>query len=225
MKLTLICSCGLLLEQDGRKLLVDGLTDELPPYESTKPEDRQRILEALAPFDGLCALAVTHHHPDHWSSVWTAELLRRQPDVQILDPSQDGVLHAQTDIFSVSFFSLPHVPTPPQYAVRETFAALISAGGKTVYAASDAVADAELHRAVLGGRHVDAAFWNGQMLSFASTRTFLAEAAVQNFIYHIPIDEKDVSGIRRKCERCFSRSRAELPNVTLLETYPTSLEL
>ena len=89
---------------------------------------------------------------------------------------------------------------------------------------ADAQIDTERHRASLHGRRADAAFWNGQYLSHPETRELLLEAAVKNYIYHIPVDEKDVCGIRRKCERSMARFGAELPNVSLLEQYPSSLE-
>ena len=61
-------------------------------------------------------------------------------------------------------------------------------------------------------------------MSHPETRELLLEAAVKNYIYHIPVDEKDVCGIRRKCERSMARFGAELPNVSLLEQYPSSPE-
>ena len=62
------------------------------------------------------------------------------------------------------------------------------------------------------------------MAAGRTRRELLLEAAVKNYIYHIPVDEKDVCGIRRKCERSMARFGAELPDVSLLEQYPSSLE-
>ena len=66
---------------------------------------------------------------------------------------------------------------------------------------------------------------NGQYLSHPETRELLLEAAEKNFIYHIPVDEKDACGIRRKCERNMARFGADLPGVSLLEQYPSVLEV
>ena len=89
----------------------------------------------------------------------------------------------------------------------------------------DAQIDVELHRSILAGRHVDAAFWNGQYLSYPQTRALLAEVSDRNYVYHIPVDEKDACGVRRKCERNMARFGAELPNVSLLEAYPSQILL
>ena len=47
----------------------------------------------------------------------------------------------------------------------------------------------------------------------------------KNYVYHIPVDEKDACGVRRKCERNMARFGAELPNVSLLEAYPSQILL
>ena len=101
----------------------------------------------------------------------------------------------------------------------------ISAAGVSVYVTADARIDAVQHRAILRGRRADAAFWNGQILSYPETRALLTEAAKKNYVYHIPVDEKDACGVRRKCERNMARFGAELPNVSLLEAYPSQILL
>ena len=59
----------------------------------------------------------------------------------------------------------------------------------------------------------------------SETRALLPEAAKKNYVYHIPADEKDACGVRRKCERNMARFGAELPNVSLLEAYPSQILL
>ena len=54
-------------------------------------------------------------------------------------------------------------------------------------------------------------------------QALLPEAAKKNYVYHIPIDEKDVCGIRRKCERSMARFSAELSTGKLLEAYPSEI--
>ena len=64
-----------------------------------------------------------------------------------------------------------------------------------------------------------------EILSYPETRALLPEAAKKNYVYHIPVDEKDACGVRRKCERNMARFGAELPNVSLLEAYPSQILL
>ena len=100
---------------------------------------------------------------------------------------------------------------------------LIEAAGRCIYVTADAQIDVDRHRSILAGRRVDAAFWNGQYLSYPQTRALLAEVSGRNYVYHIPIDEKDVCGIRRKCERSMARFSAELSTGKLLEAYPSEI--
>ena len=66
---------------------------------------------------------------------------------------------------------------------------------------------------------------NTKETSADKTKYRLAEAAKKNYVYHIPVDEKDACGVRRKCERNMARFGAELPNVSLLEAYPSQILL
>ena len=91
--------------------------------------------------------------------------------------------------------------------------------------APDAAPDAEAHRRILNGRTADAAFWNSQYLSYPETRALLRGCAGVSYIYHMPVDDADVSGIRRKCERNMQRFGAELPNVRVLTHYPSILDI
>ena len=138
-------------------------------------------------------------------------------------PNTPERLMMQLGPFTVECSRFPHIPVPGM-AEAPHAVYWISAAGKSIYVTADAQIDTERHRAILHGRRADAAFWNGQYLSHPETRELLLEAAVKNYIYHIPVDEKDVCGIRRKCERSMARFGAELPNVSLLEQYPSSLE-
>lgn len=97
--------------------------------------------------------------------------------------------------------------------------------GKSVYVTADAQIDTTRHRAILRGRRADAAFWNGQYLSHPGNAGTAAGSGGKKFLYHIPVDEKDACGIRRKCERNMARFGADLPGVSLLEQYPSVLEV
>ena len=44
MKITLICNCGLALESGGQTLLLDALTQELPPFYRTPEKTRREII-------------------------------------------------------------------------------------------------------------------------------------------------------------------------------------
>ena len=115
----------------------------------------------------------------------------------------------------------PAAALPAAQAAPERL--LVKCGGKKVYITADATPDAERHRMVLAGRRCDAAFWNGLHLSYVETRTLMREAAEKNYVYHVPVDPADTSGIRRKCERNMQRFASELAGVVVLDRYPAVL--
>lgn len=224
MRITLVSSCGLILEQDGQTLLIDALNKQFRCYYGLPPEVFAKMLAGEPPYDAVCGVLFTHAHPDHYSAS-RAEQLRAACGAPVFlpQPNTPERLMMQLGPFTVECSRFPHIPVPGM-AEAPHAVYWISAAGKSIYVTADAQIDTERHRAILHGRRADAAFWNGQYLSHPETRELLLEAAVKNYIYHIPVDEKDVCGIRRKCERSMARFGAELPDVSLLEQYPSSLE-
>lgn len=225
MRITLLSNCGLALEQGGSTLLVDALNKQFRCYYGLPPETFARMLAGEYPYDALCGILFTHRHPDHYNE-GRALQLRTASGAPVFAPAADTPdrLGWQMGPFAVEFCRFAHMPVP---GWEETAHGVyfISAAGKSVYVTADAQIDTARHRAVLRGRRADAAFWNGQYLSYPQTRTLLLDAAERNYIYHIPVDEKDVCGVRRKCERSMARFGAELPGVSLLEQYPSELAL
>ena len=144
--------------------------------------------------------------------------------VFVPQPQTPPQLALQFGPFCVEYHQFAHTPVPGWDAITHGVY-FISAAGVSVYVTADARIDAVQHRAILRGRRADAAFWNGQILSYPETRALLPEAAKKNYVYHIPVDEKDACGVRRKCERNMARFGAELPNVSLLEAYPSQILL
>lgn len=221
MKCTLVCSCGLLLETSGEKLLIDGVTVNFPPFFPLPERDFSLLLEGKSPYYSVKTLVFTHLHPDHYSSVGVKQVCAAQPDVRVRIPDGGDF---ETDVFSVCFHPITHTPVPPHLMVPH-YALLVSANGKTVYVTADAEPDAQKHRAILAGHKVDAAFWNSQHLSYPEMRKVMAECVGQNYIYHLPADDADKTGIRRKCRSNLERFANELQNVTALEHYPSEIEI
>jgi L-ascorbate metabolism protein UlaG (beta-lactamase superfamily) len=73
-----VANAGVLLTIDGRKVLVDApIRDGIPPYQTSSSEERVRLEEAKAPYDGVTAILITHWHDDHCSPEAIASHLRR----------------------------------------------------------------------------------------------------------------------------------------------------
>ena len=188
--------------------------------------DTVRIRKAgEPPYDALCGILCTHAHPDHYNALRTRQLQAASgAPVFVPQPQTPPQLALQFGPFCVEYHQFAHTPVPGWDAITHGVY-FISAAGVSVYVTADARIDAVQHRAILRGRRADAAFWNGQILSYPETRALLPEAAKKNYVYHIPVDEKDACGVRRKCERNMARFGAELPNVSLLEAYPSQILL
>lgn len=214
MKITLVCNCGLLIEAGGAALLIDAPNGKLPPFGQFPPQALQALLAAQPPYDHLAGVCFTHRHADHYDAAAVERLRAARPDVSVLLPEgEQGAFAAGA--FTVEYAQTPHVPVPPELMLPH-WSLLVRGGGRIVYVTADSVPDAALHRALLAGRTADAAFWNSQVLAHPETRELLNTCARRNFIYHIPTDTPDPSGIRRKCERDWSRYGRELPTTQLL---------
>ena len=224
MKITLVCSCGLLLESGKNKLLIDAPNGPQAPFYEIPDIDLQNLIAAQPPYDGALAFAFTHTHPDHFCRDKLRRVLEARPQTKVLLP--DAVASDAGKVrlgdFTVEFHRFAHVPVPPNL-LTEHFVLLVECGGERVYITADAAPDAERHREILAGRRCGAAFWNGLYLSYAQTRELMHEAAEKNYVYHVPVDPSDASGIRRKCERNMARFSQELTDVTVLSQYPAVL--
>lgn len=225
MKVTLLSNCGLALEQAGAVLLIDALNKQYRCYYGLPAQTFADMLAGAPPFDGLCGILYTHDHPDHYNAGRT-EQLHAASGAPVFVPRADTPpqLSMQCGSFRVEFYRFAHIPVPGLAPVDHGVY-LISAAGKSVYVTADAQIDEARHREILNGRKADAAFWNGQPLSYPQMRAFFPEAAEKNYVYHIPVDERDACGIRRKCERNLSRYGTELAGVCLLEQYPSEIIL
>ena len=171
-----------------------------------------------------CGLSVRFEGQDAPRVLAAVERLRAaRPDVPVLLPEGERGAFA-AGAFTIEYAQTPHVPVPPELMLLH-WSLLVRGGGRTIYVTADSVPDAALHRARLAGRTADAAFWNSQYLSYPETRALLRGCAGVSYIYHMPVDDADVSGIRRKCERNMQRFGAELPNVRVLTHYPSILDI
>ena len=224
MTITLLCSCGLAIASGGQTLLIDALTESCPPFYQTPEETRRQILQAEGTFSHVCGLLFTHLHPDHFSRADAECFEALHPATRVFIPKGKGddEICLQAGAFSVSGRRALHTPVPG-FGQSTVYLMTVAAEGKMIYITSDAAPDAETHRAFLVGRQMDAAFWNGQYLSYPQTRALLRDCARQNFIYHFPIDPND--GTRRKAQKNMERYPQELQSVTLLTQNPTTLTI
>ena len=227
MKITLLANCGLAIEQNGNVLLIDTPNGSFAQYEVLPESELDKICSREAPYEYGVSLAYTHKHSDHYSSAKVQRVAEAGSLRSFFAPVEQTPWHGVLEDFGgfrLEYFRIEHTPLPPDLMWPHCVY-LIEADGKRIYVTGDAAPDAPLHSSFLAGRRCDCAFWNGQYLSHPETRVLLHQTAKRNYIYHIPADEPDVMGIRRKAERNMQRVADDLYDTELLEKYPTVIEL
>jgi L-ascorbate metabolism protein UlaG (beta-lactamase superfamily) len=89
-KITYISNEGFLLEVSGKKVLIDGLFDQIEGDWCDSPtKETVDLMEASAPpFDQVDLIAITHKHQDHFSAKVVVNHLLNNPSGKVVCPSQ-----------------------------------------------------------------------------------------------------------------------------------------
>lgn len=224
LRMTLLCNAGLALEYDGSVLMVDAPNCVYGTYYALPPECWQTILERRPPYNGICGFYFTHTHPDHCNLPLVRQFQANWPETPVFLPEDNPACGTvRMGPFSIEFQRFHHAPLPQ--GVPPHVVTWITAGERKIYLSADAALDCQGHRDFLRNRKADAAFWNAMYLSRPETRSLLADAADQNFIYHMPADHEDPTGMWRKCSRNFERYGDALKQVKVLGDYPSEIIL
>lgn len=222
MEATLLCSTGLLLCHGKSAILFDGLNGHHGSFKQIDRTLARGIIQGTLPPDAhIDGLFYSHLHPDHYDQSDNAAFLRNHPHVATFFPTpgmpDHGIL--QVGAFTVEYQYHEHMPCDYVWAKHYTF--FVQAGETSFYLTADAELSPEKHRTFLHGRIADHGFYNAVYLSYPETRQLLRETARHAWIYHMPEPEIDGSGICKKAAKNLARYGAEVPNVTVLEQYPT----
>lgn len=223
MKLTLLCNAGIALETDSAMLLVDLPNRNAPPFYPLPESTWLEILNRVPPYDKVCGVWITHDHPDHCNREKLREYEKKWPSIPVFFPGASHVRgKGSLGPFRIQYQRFPHapIPDPPPHVVT-----WVEAEGCGIYLAADAALDPQQHRSFLHGRKADVAVWNSMYLSRPETRALLAEAACRNLIYHMPAQRPDEEGLWAKLEKNMARYGSELKTVTVLDRYPTEIEI
>ena len=80
---------GLMVEHADTKILFDPLfRNDYGQYMLLPEELEEALFAGTAPFDGIDAVFVSHHHGDHFSPEDMVRLLKEQPDIRLYAPNQ-----------------------------------------------------------------------------------------------------------------------------------------
>lgn len=87
LALTYVANMGVLVSSGETKVLIDALFDKPnPEYRGPAPETLDKLMNGLAPFDGVDLVLVTHNHPDHFDPALAARYLEAVPGPVLLAP-------------------------------------------------------------------------------------------------------------------------------------------
>lgn len=219
-----MCNCGLLISYGGSTVLVDAPNAPHRKFRVMDEDSLIRFQNAQEEFSDLRGLVFTHTHPDHCDVAAAREFLRRHPRCAALIPDYDTPDSGRLSFgdVQVEYGYVPHMEVPE--GMTKHYVLLITIGGKTIYVTADAQGDPQMHEAFLRGRSIDMALWNPYYLDIPEMRAWIASQNIPyNYIYHIPDDVADESGVRRKAERLVAQYGKDLRNCTLLHQYPSEI--
>lgn len=223
MKITLLCNAGLAIETADALLLVDAPNQEIEPFYRMPDDVWNCIQRREPPYDKTVGLFFTHNHPDHFDLDRVSAYHRQWPKTPILLPGEETSNgRVRMGPFVIGYGRIEHAPIPeaPPHVV-----AWVETGEGSIYLPGDAALKTELHREFLRGRKADVGIWNSMYLSNADTRSLMRDAAVRNFIYHMPVEKQDLYGLWRKLESNYRRYPDELQEITVLSSYPTEINI
>jgi len=80
---------GVMVEQGETKVVFDPLfRNNYGQYRLLPKSMEEALFAGIAPFDGIDAVFISHHHGDHFSPVDILRLLKLQPDIHLYAPTQ-----------------------------------------------------------------------------------------------------------------------------------------
>lgn len=219
MKCSVLCSCGVFLRGEKGAILIDAPNEQYAPYEGLSDEELEKILYSQYPYNVPLCIAFTHLHPDHYSEEKLHRILDARPNTEVILPSDTP---QKVSLFGGAFtfesYPVKHTKAPGFDEILHNV--FFISGEISAYVGADAHFEPSLHDAFLQGRQAEFCFFNAQFLSYPQTRKLILGSGRRRFIYHIPLDDADVSGIRRKALHNMQRVGAEMPDTTLILSYP-----
>lgn len=146
MKITRISNAGILIENAGAKILLDGFNiTNIYHYIGTIPEEYDRLMQAP---DDIDYLVFTHAHDDHFNAIMVMKYMEKHPATKAIAPetaleklriceiAEERLISAETlplnTNFPVNAFKTVHIGSPyrdvPHYSYYLPGAELLFTG-------------------------------------------------------------------------------------------------
>ncbi|MBZ5570557.1 MAG: MBL fold metallo-hydrolase [Acidobacteriia bacterium] len=176
LKITYLANEGVLLDCQGKKVLIDALfRDSLDDYMRHPPEVQEKLETGKPPFDGVGLALATHFHLDHWDAGAISRFLVNNPGavfastpqatamlphslqgrVRALWPDKDHDVGLKMSGIQVDAFALEHGKT-------QNLGYRLLVCSEVVFHLGDAGASDQNFKPVLQAGHTDVAmvpFW------------------------------------------------------------------
>jgi len=224
LRITAVCNAGLLLDYEGYCILVDGTAYDYLGFSGIDENLLYQIATCKTSNSSLCGVLSTHCHPDHYNKERTHFLKQQNDSLFIFTPDDKTAVSGciQCGPFCVYYHETEHMPHSYEQVRHYVF--FVTAGSESVYIAADAKLDAAAHRNILRGMKPKYLVVNPVYLTAADTICLLQDLTPDRiFVYHVPVDPFDRTGMRRKAERSIARCASKLPPILLADVFPKRL--
>ncbi|PLW93069.1 MAG: hypothetical protein C0592_07540 [Marinilabiliales bacterium] len=114
-KITYISNAGFIVELDDKKVLIDGLFNNIDGDWCDSPSDSivQLMKKAEPPFDNVDIIAISHKHSDHFNEDIVVDHMLSNPRTVIICPDQvDQVLSETTEYGKINNRIISITPKP-----------------------------------------------------------------------------------------------------------------
>ncbi|MDF2889827.1 MAG: hypothetical protein K0R80_194 [Clostridia bacterium] len=248
--LVYVANAGVLINIDGKKVLIDGLNNAAYPlYKSTPLEISKQITEGISPFDHIDVMLITHNHSDHFDVESVVRFLNNNSDAavistnevvsaikkQISDFLEERLIEIplenkcekriQVKGIDIVAFSLAHDGI--EHTEVHNLAFLID-GSKKVLHLGDGAPKKENYEALqLNQYKIDLLIANFPYVSLPSARNIIEEYIKPKKIavVHLPYRELDRFGWIHSAKKSYDRVKASFVVTEFLEDIGASIEL
>ncbi|MEF9864471.1 MAG: MBL fold metallo-hydrolase [Christensenellaceae bacterium] len=230
---TLIANAGILLQINGKKILVDALHNRYTQrFSSVDDALLEQICIGNPPFDEVDFLIFTHDHPDHYSKRHTAEFLKNNKHTRMISPIDDfegikGVhvlktTHRNYEYDGIKITCRKLLHDGEEYAEIVNYGFVLDIDGFCIAFFGDSTFDKQSIAELIGGRHINAAIVNFPYITLRRGLECVKEAIKPDelVVFHLPFADKDAFSYVDASKRAAGKL-TEIKTTLLLERMQT----
>jgi len=222
MRVSTVANAGLMVEGNGKKVLLDAIYSRAPKGFSPIPAEKyEALLAGEAPYDGVTHVLVSHYHWDHYATdamkrflehnapvLWMIntygmpQKLPQSADIRLLPPEKDKIFTLNLGGGDrAEAFVIAH--SGREFREVDVACFSVHLGGRSILVLSDANFEPDYLSAMAGEQEYDVVFSNPLFLDIPGGREALFRRlkAKKSIIYHLPYPEDDVFSMVRMAKK------------------------